>query len=161
MEGDEVGDTDPMRSPRTAVHLLLVALLGAASLAACGDDGSSSSETLTGEADGPVVSIDVDDPGWNVATSGFQLEPGEIPVRVTNSRAEAVDVAVFLAPEGYEPGAAVPDGTDTVLEETVGAGEEVQVTVAFVEAGEYAIWLDPLTVGGAQRIGQTISIVDG
>lgn len=106
-----MGDTDPTRSPRTAVRLLLVALLGAASLATCGDDGSSSSETLTGDADGPVVSIDVDDPGWNVVTSGFQLEPGEIAVRVTNSRTEADDVAVFPAPEGYEAGAAVPART--------------------------------------------------
>ena len=148
-----------MRLPTFLRPLLaLVLVLG---LVACGDDDASSTETLTGEADGPVVRITVDDPGWSVATPGVDPGTGDIPVQLLNERDAEVEVSVFLAPEGYEPGDAVPDGVDPVVEETLAAGDDVQVTASVDEPGDYAVLVEPLTVGGAQRIGQGFTVTDG
>ena len=146
----------PVRWPCLA--LLLATLL---LLVACGDDDSASPYTLTGEPDGPVVSIDIDDPGWFVATSGFELETGDIPVRLTNARSEAVDVWVFLEPDGYEIGDPLPDGVAPVIEESVPAGGEIQVTATFDRPGDYTVLLDPLAVGGFDPRGMPIKIVGG
>lgn len=152
-------DTGRMRL-RTLLRPLLapVLLLG---LVACGDDDAPSTETLTGEADGPVVRITVDDPGWSVATPGFDPSTGDIPVQLLNERDAEVDVWVFLAPEGYEPDDAIPDGVDPVVEETLAAGADVQDTALMNEPGDYAVLVEPLTVGSAERIGQGITVVDG
>jgi hypothetical protein len=146
--------------PRTLLRPLL-ALALVLGLVACGDDDAPSTETLTGEADGPVVRITVDDPGWSVATPGVDPGTGDIPIQLLNERDGEVEVRVFLAPEGYEPGDAVPDDVDPVVEETLAAGDDVQVTASVDEPGDYAILVEPLTVGDAQRIGQGFTVVDG
>lgn len=145
----------PVRRPTLAFLFATLLLL----LVACGDDDSTSPYTLTGEPDGPVVSIDIDDPGWFPATSGFQLETGDIPVRLTNARNEEVDVWVFLEPDGYETGDPLPDGVEPVIEESVPAGGEIQVTATFDRPGEYTVLLDPVTVGGFEPSGMPIKIV--
>lgn len=150
-----------MSAPRAAARLLIVVLLSVVSLAACGDDSSTSTDTLTGDADGPVIRITVDDPGWSVATPGFDPATGDVEVQVVNDRGAEVDVWAFLAPAGYEAGDPLPGDAEPVLEETVSAGGDVQVTATFDEPGDYAILVDPLTAGDAQRIGQGITVVDG
>jgi hypothetical protein len=145
---------------RTLLRPLLAVVL-VLGLVACGDDDASSTETLTGEADGPVIRITIDDPGWSVATPGVDPGAGDIPVQLVNERDAEVEVRVFPAPEGYEPGDAIPDGVDPVIEQTLAAGDDVQITASVDEPGDYAILVDPLTVGGAQRIGQGFAVVDG
>lgn len=147
-------------SNRLAVRALVLVLFAIAALAACGDDDTSS-ETLGGEADGPVISIDVDDTGWSVATAGYIPATGDVPVRLTNSRTADAELSVFLAPDDYEAGDPVPAGVDPVLERTLAAGADEQVTITFDEAGDYSILVDPLTTGDAQRIGQGFTIGEG
>lgn len=142
------------------LRLLAVALL-VTGLAACGNDSTSTPETLTGERDGPMIQITVDDLGWAVATSGFLPNPGDVEVQLINERDDAVELAVFPTPAGYEAGEPVPDGVDIVHEQTLGAGTDEQVTMTFEEGGEYSILVDPPTTGGASRIGSGITIADG
>lgn len=156
---ERCADTGRMRL-RTLLRPLLVLVL-VVGLVACGDDDAPSTETLTGEADGPVVRITVDDPGWSVATPGFDPGTGDIPVQLLNERDAEIEVWVFLAPEDYEPGDAIPDGVDPVVEETLAAGADVQVTASMNEPGDYAVLVEPPTAGSAQRIGQGITVVDG
>jgi hypothetical protein len=141
-------------------RLLAVALLATIGLAACGDD-SSTPETLTGEGGGPMVQITVDDLGWSVATSGFLPNPGDVEVQLVNERDDAVELAVFPTPDGYEIGDPVPAGVDVTHEQTLAAGSDEQVTMTFDEGGDYSVLVDPPSTGGAQRLGGGITIAEG
>lgn len=142
--------------------LVVIGFVCVAGLSACGDD-SSTPETLTGERGGPMIQITVDDLGWAVATSGFLPNPGEVEIQLTNTRDDAVDIAVFPTPEGYEPGSPIPDGVETVHEQSFGAGADEQVTMTFDEGGDYSILVDPPSTDatGARRLGSGITISEG
>lgn len=148
-----------MPTLRPAVRLALAGLVYVG-LAACGDD-SSTPETLTGERGGPMIQITVDDLGWSVATSGFLPDPGDVEVQLVNEREDAVELAVFPTPSGYEIGQPVPDGVETIHEQTLDGGADEQVTMTFDEGGDYSVLVDPPSTGGAQRLGGGITIAEG
>lgn len=150
-----------MRSTLALRPLVALAAVLVLAVGACGDDDSSS-ETLGEGSDGPMISIDVDDTGWTVSTSGFVPETGDdVPIAVTNNRSDDATVRAFLAPEGYAVGDPLPDDVDLVIDETLASGADEQIDVTFDEAGDYAVLVDPVATGDLQRLGGGFTIGEG
>lgn len=143
-------------------HLLrLVAVVAASLLAssACGGDGGD--DGGGGAPAEPVAWVDADEDGFGVGTTGHQyLTDTPLPVRLTNERDDEVTVELFLVTPEYEGLGPPPEGAESVLTETVPAGEEVVVDVTFPTAGDYAAFVSPEPEVGTVVGSLTIPVVD-